>query len=126
MRFVRAKSVEEQDLQALHRLRQGAVEERTALCNRLRGLLAEYGLVAPLGVNVLRRRVPELLEEAENGLSAFFRQLLAQEYQRLLELDGHIAYYTRQLQACGEQSDACRRLQTIPGFGPILASSFLS
>ena len=124
MRFVKVKSIEEQDIQALHRLRQGAVAERTALCNRLRGLLAEYGLVVPRGVNVLRRRIPEWLEDAENGLSGFFRQLLNREYQRLRELDAHVDYYKQQLLAYSQQSEACQRLQTVPGFGPILASCF--
>lgn len=126
MRFVRPKSVEEQDLQALQRLRQNAMDERTALCNCLRGLLAEYGLVVPKGVNILRRRIPELLEDAENGLSELFRQLVARDYRRLQELDAHVEYYQQQLLAHSARSSACQRLQTIPGFGPVLATSFQS
>ncbi len=87
----------QQDIQALHRLRQGCIADRTALCNRLRGLLGEYGLVMPKGVKVLRRCLPAFLEDAENGLSDFFRRLLAQDYRRLQELDAHIDEYTREL-----------------------------
>lgn len=70
MRVVAVKSVEQQDVQALHRLRQGRIAERTALCNQLRGVLGEYGIVVAQGVAALRRRLPELLEDADNGLSA--------------------------------------------------------
>jgi len=126
MRCVTIKTVAQQDAQALHRLRQGALDDRTALCNRLRGLLGEYGLVAPKGVSALRRRVPQLLEDPENGLSDFFRRLLAQDYRRFQELDTHIEAYTKELKAHSRQNEACQRLQTIPGFGPILASRFHS
>jgi len=126
MRFVGVKTPEQQDIQALHRLRERRLGDRTALCNQLRGLLAEYGLVFPKGVATLRRRLPELLEDGENGLSDLFRQLLAQGYQQLQELDGHIDFYTQELVYQSQQDDACQRLQTIPGFGPIVASVFHS
>lgn len=126
MRFVAIKTVAQHDVQALHRLRQGCIEDRTATGNRLRGLLGEYGMVMPKGVNVLRRRLPELLEDAGNGLSDFFRCLLAQDYRRLRELDAHVDFYTRELAAWSRQSEACQRLQTLPGYGPIVASSFHS
>ena len=71
------------------------MQERTGLCNQIRGLLAEYGIVVPQGVDVLRKRLPELLEDGENALSGFFRPLLARCYQQLQELDEHIEFYTR-------------------------------
>jgi transposase len=126
MRFVAVKTTEQQDVQALHRLREKRLQDRTALCNQLRGLLAEHGLILPQGVNLLRRRLPELLEDGENGLSDLFRQLLAQGYQQLQELDGHIEYYTHEMKRQSQQDEACRRLQTIPGYGPVVASVFHS
>jgi transposase len=126
MRFVTVKTPAQQDIQALHRLRARCLGSRTALCNQLRGLLAEYGLVLPKGVNTLRRRLPGLLADGENGLSDLFRQLLAQGYRQLQELDGHVDFYTRALLYQSRQDDACQRLQTIPGFGPIVASVFHS
>ena len=126
MRFVAIKTPEQQDIQALYRQRQGAVADRTALSNRLRGLLGERGLVCPQGINVLRRRLPEILEDADNGLSDFYRRLLARDWQRLQELDVHIEAYTQELVTHSQQSDACQRLQSIPGFGPIVASVFHS
>jgi len=124
--FVAIKTPEQQDIQALHRQRQGAIADRTALSNRLRGLLGERGVVAPKGVNVLRRRIPEILEDGDNNLSDFYRRLLARDYQRLQELDTHIEAYTQELRIHSQQNDACQRLQSIPGFGPIVASVFHS
>ena len=126
MRFVEVKTTAQQDLQALLRPREGCLKERTALCNRIRGLLAEYGLTLPRGVNVLRQHLPELLEDGKNGLNDLFRRLLAEGYQQLKELDRHIASYTQELERQAQQHDECRRLQTIPGYGPIVASAFHS
>lgn len=84
MRFVAIKSVEQQDIQSLHRLRSQCVRERTALVNNTRGLLGEYGLVVSCGVGALRRAIPELLEDAENGLSDVFRAYLARRYEQLV------------------------------------------
>ncbi|MCP4379670.1 MAG: IS110 family transposase [bacterium] len=126
MRFVPVKTTEQQDTQALYCLRERRIADRTALCNQLRGLLAEYGLILPKGVGVVRKRLPELLEDAENGLSDRFRRLLAQSYRELRELDLHIDYYTQEMARESQQSDACQRLQTIPGYGPIVASVFHS
>ena len=96
----------------------------TALCNQIRGLLAEYGIALTQGVSVLRKRLPELLEDAENGLSDFFRPLLADCYQQLQEIDLHIDFYTQVLKQHAKQNEAIRRLQKIPGFGPVVASVF--
>lgn len=125
-RLVAVKTVAQQDIQALHRLRQQCVAARTALGNQLRGLLGEYGMVLPRGVGSLRRRLPALLEDAENGLSDLFRGLLAQGYRQLREIDEHIKTYTAALTRQVQQDEACQRLQTIPGFGPIVSSVFLS
>ena len=126
MRFVSIKTPEQQDIQALHRLRERRLRDRTALCNQLRGLLAEYGIVFPRGVNVLRKPIPEILEDGENGLSDFFRGMLSRSYQQLTELDEHIASYTQSLEVLSRQDDACQRLRTIPGYGPIISSAFYS
>jgi transposase len=126
MRYVAIKTSEQQDIQALHRLRKGCVDMRTGLCNQIRGLTGEYGLVAPKGIAALRRRLPEWLEAGDNDLSDLFRRLLSESYLRLQELDTHIAFYTKEVERQSKQNDACRRLQTIPGFGPIVASVFHS
>jgi transposase len=126
MRRVGVKTPEQQDIQALHRLRERCVQMRTGLCNQIRGLMAEYGLVCPKGVAVLRRQIPAWLEDGENGLSDLFRRLLSESYAQLQSLDTHIAFYTGELERQGKQNTVCQRLQTIPGFGPIVASVFYS
>ena len=79
-------------------MRERSLDERTGLCNQIRGLLAENGIVLPQGVGVLRRALPELLEDAQNGLSEFFRPLLARSYEQLQQVDEHIEFYTRQVE----------------------------
>ena len=79
MRFVPVKTVEQQSIQHLHRARSLAVSQRTALANQMRGFLFEYGLVLQQGIGTLRRRVVELVEDAENGLPMAMRELLMRE-----------------------------------------------
>jgi len=124
--FVAVKTIEEHDMQAIHRMRTQCIRDRTALSNSTRGLLGEYGISFSKGLATLRRKIPELLEDAENGLSMRFRNLLARRYEQLVELDEHIAFYTKELELLSQQDEACQRLQTIPGFGPIVASAFRS
>lgn len=126
MRFVAVKTPEQQDIQALHRLRERRIRDRTAIANQVRGLLTEYGIVLPQGMATLRRRLPELFEETDNGLSDLFRRLLAQSYQQLVELDAHIDTLTREIEQQAAHSEPCQRLVSIPGFGPIVASVFYS
>lgn len=126
MPTVGIKTVAEQDMQALHRMRSQCLRDRTALSNSIRGLLGEYGIVLTTGVATLRRTIPEILEDADNGLSLLFRNLLARRYEQLVELEGHIAFYTKELERLSRQDEACQRLQTVPGFGPIVASAFRS
>jgi len=123
---VAVKTVAEQDMQAIHRMRSQCMRDRTALNNSVRGLLSEYGIVLPKGINKLRKAIPELLENAGNGLSDLFRDLLFRRYEQFVELDEHIAFYTKKIKKSSQQDEACKRLQTIPGFGPIVASAFRS
>lgn len=125
MWFVAVKTIEQQDLQALHRIRQAAVKARTALVNQMRGLLGEYGVVVAKGVSQMRRAMPEILEADENDLSAFLRPLLAQLYEQLRELDARIQGYEAQLQAVFKQQEVCQRLTAIEGIGPMTATAVI-
>ena len=126
LREVAVKSEAQQDIQAIHRMRSRCLRERTALCNQIRGLLGEYGVLLPKGVNGVRRGIPRVLEDGENGLSDLFRRLLNQRYQQLVELDSHIDFYTEEVERHTRESEACQRLQTLPGYGVIVASAFHS
>src|ERR1700691_4483721 len=101
MRFVAIKTVEQQDIQAVHRVRASLISERTAKANQLRGLVYEYGLVAPREISSLRRAIPVWLEDATNGLSARFRALLAALYRDLRWLDERVRELDREIAAIG-------------------------
>jgi transposase len=90
MRFVATKSLEQQDLLAIHRIRERLVSQRTGLCNQIRGLLAEYGIVLPQAIARLRRALPEVLEDAENELTVRGRELIASMLEELRDLEERI------------------------------------
>jgi transposase len=126
MRFVPVKSIEQQDIQMLHRIRSGLVKDRTAHANRVRGLLGEYGLVIGLGLAQLRRCLPELLEDAENSLTIPARQLFSDLYEKLIELDQQVTAYGDKIQVLHRSSPVSQALATIPGIGPITATALLA
>ena len=85
MRFVPIKTVEQQNIQALHRIRTELVRQRTAKVNQIRGLLGEYGIVARQGVAALRKALPEILEDAENAFWRAFRGKYGRKRSPVLE-----------------------------------------
>jgi transposase len=126
MRFVPIKTVEQQDLQALHRVRSGLVKERTAKVNQVRGLLGEYGIVIGKGVAQVRRRLPEILEDAENGLSVKARAMFAELKEQIVQVDEQVAAYQSQIEAICRESAACRRLLKVKGIGPLTATALVA
>ena len=123
MRFVAVKTVDQQDLQAVHRVRSSLIRERTAKANQLRGLVYEYGLVAPQQISSLRRAVPQWLEDAENGLTVRFRSLLAGLYRDLKQLDERVRELDKEVAAISREHEPVRRLMQINGVGPLIASA---
>jgi len=103
-----------------------AISHRTAQVNQMRGFLLEYGLIVAKNVSSLRKALPEVLEDADNGLSPMFRELLCGLADELLRLDGRIAAYDAQIKHLSEHSDACQRLMTIPGIGPMTATALVA
>jgi transposase len=126
MRFVAVKEIGQQDVQAIHRMRSLAVERRTAQINQTRGLLLEYGLEIPAGRSNLLKRLPEILEDAENGLTDLFREELFGLYRELRHLDGRIAHYDEKIKQIAQADERMQRLQTIPGIGPKIATALLA
>jgi transposase len=76
MRFVAIKTVEQQAILSVHRARQGFVKARTAQANQIRGLLSGFGIVIPQGIRSIMKRIPEILEDGENGLHGAMRNLV--------------------------------------------------
>ena len=126
MRFVPAKSVEQQDLQSLHRIRSQAVARRTAQANQIRGLLTEYGVILPKGISHIRKSIPSILEDAENELTMIFRALLADLYDEMVHLDQRIKTLETKLEALCAQSKDCQRLMSIPGVGLLSATALVA
>ncbi|MGP9416789.1 IS110 family transposase [Halomonas sp. AOP7-E1-9] len=123
MRFVAIKSVEQQDAQATHRIREELISQRTAKANQIRGLVGEYGLIAPTGIQQLRRALPLWLEDASNGLSDHFRHLLAELANDLRYLDDRVEQLTTAIEKHANTDPVARRLMTLRGIGPITASA---
>lgn len=123
-RFVRVKTLAAQELQTLNRLREGVIHERTALSNRLRGILAEYGVVFAKSLAELRRTLPRVLEDADNDLGSSARESLQVMLEHLRRLDSLIADFDRRLAAAVRHDEQARALTTIPGVGPVVASSW--
>jgi len=126
MRFVAVKTVEQQDIQAVHRIRRGLIEQRTAKGNQIRGLVCEYGLVAPRELSQLRRAIPLWLEDGQNGLSARFRRLLAALWGDLRSLDERVAELDREIELIAQSDPAAQRLQQLRGVGPIIATALVA
>lgn len=123
---VTVKTIAQQDMQALHRIRAMRMKQRTALINQARGLLAEYGIVIAVSPAALRKAIPELLEDADNGLSFAFRQLLAELYDDLIAIDKRVAELTQRIERTVRASDDGKRLLEIPGIGPLTASALIA
>jgi transposase len=126
MRFVTIKTVAQQDVQAVHRIRSELVKQRTAKGNQIRGLLAEYGVVINKRIDVLRKALPSIFEDTENGLSADLRTLLEELRQDLIALDERVLVVTEKINVLAKSDEDAQRLQKIPGIGPMTATAIIS
>ena len=123
MRFVAVKSVAQQDAQAAHRIREELVGQRTAKANQIRGLVGEYGIVAPVGIQQLRCALPQWLEDAGNGLTGDFRVLLADLAADLRHVDDRIGSLDARIAQCVKDDPMARRLLELRSVGPLTASA---
>jgi transposase len=126
MRFVPIKTAEQQAILALHRARQGFVKARPAQANRLRSSLAEFGIVFPQGISALLRAVPAIVRDDENGLLAALRDLFTRLLAHVKELDRHVTELEQQITNWHESNEQSRKLEKIPGIGPITASALVA
>jgi len=126
MCFVPVKTAEAQAVLALHRARQGFVKARTAQANQIRGLLAEFGIVIPQGIGHIAKRLPEILEDGENGLPGMMRQLVRALGEQLKGVDNQVEEMERQIKLWHRDSEPSRTLEAIAGIGPITASAYVA
>jgi transposase len=126
MRCVPLKSHDQLELQAIHRVRARFIAERTAAVNQMRAFLLERGITVPVGRTVFARRIGEILEDAENGVSVRMRELLHRLRQRWLLLDNDIKQLTDDLSRLAGESELCQRACTVPGVGPIVSTAMIA
>ena len=126
MRFVMVKSVAQQDLLALHRVRAQLVKSRTALCNQLRGLLRERGVVVRTGAAALKRSLPAALADESSELSGEMRELLCEMSQWLRTLEQRIASCEARITRKFKHDERCVRLAAVPGVGPLTATALVA
>lgn len=126
MRFVPIKNIEQQAILAVHTARTGFVKQRTAQANQIRGLLAEFGLIVPKGLALLKERVPTLLDEAQDELPGAFRQTILELLDHLNVLDKRVKQFELEIQNWHRSNSMSQRLEKIPGIGPITASALVA
>src|SRR5262245_35093201 len=126
MRFVPLKTVESQDIQAIHRLRSRLIKERTALVNQVRGLLAERGIVIAQGITRLRQQLPTIVEDLDNELTPLSREVIQELCDQLVALDERIARADRLVQRVFTESASCQKLAQVEGIGPVVATALVA
>ena len=126
MRFIPVKSIEQQSMLCVHRLREGIKEDRTACINRIRGLLAEFGLVFPQGARELQGVLSVVLEDATNELGTLARLTLQRAQSQWHELDAHLAWCDERIAAHGQHNEAVKAAASLLGVGPVTASAVVA
>ena len=126
MRFVAVKSEQQLSMQSVHRHRSRLVANSTQLVNQARAFLLERGIAVPQGKHKFAARLPEILEDADNGLPDVMRELLADMLAEWRELECRIAEINRCLRAEAQANEACRRLMEVPGIGPQTSTALVA
>jgi transposase len=126
IRPVPVKTIGQQVLTSLHRLRSGWMTERTARLNALRGLLRELGVFIPMGAREVVPAVWMLIEDADSDLPEALRPIFAEACREIREIEARIKQVERQLEATAEQLPAVEHLRTIPGIGLLIATALVA
>lgn len=121
-RVAAIKTIEQQDIQLAHNIRQALVGNRTALVNQVRGLLSKRGIIIPQGINKVREQLPLILEDAENDLTVLSREMFAEQYESLKVLDKEIKEQDRRISRLCNSNELSKRFLEVPGIGPMTAS----
>lgn len=126
MNFVPVKSVEQQDIQAVHRVRELLVHQRTALINQARGLLAERGIIIAKSPAAFKRSIPDILSEPDGELTTFCQSLLIMLLEQFRVIENQISRAEDWITSFMKNSALCQRLATIPGVGAITATAIVA
>ena len=126
MRFVPVKSDEQLDLQSLHRVRERWVMRRTAAVNQVRGLLLERGITLPQGRRHVDAALPGILADPATKLSGGVLMLLTELKLELAQLTERIDRADRSMEKIAQENEACQRLVTMPGVGPVISTAIIA
>lgn len=126
MKYCSVKTEAQQDIQSIHRMRSLLVQQRTALANQVRGLLAEYGIAIKLGITNARSYLAIILGENPNNFGALILEGFQGLYNNFIDLDKRIANFNEQIKLLFKKSKECQRLSGIPGIGELGATILLS
>jgi transposase len=126
MKFVATKTTDQLDLQALHRVRERLVSQRTGIINQIRAFLLERGVAVRQGLRFLRAELPRILATPPDVLSPRMVRViegLAGDWRRL---DERIESLSGEIEAIARQDAGCERLMSVPGIGPIISSAMVA
>ena len=126
MRFVPKKSVEQQDIQSLHRARRRLVNHRTALVSQMRGILLDRGIAFGQSITRARRMIPEIVADQANELTDLCREMLGELLAVLHEIDMRVAAFDRRIAKVFRENDACQRIAKVRGVGPKTATAVIA
>ena len=126
MRFVPIKDVDQQDIQALHRVRERLIGARTALVHEVHGLRHAYGMVRPTGVAKFRQAMVGTLEAEKDKRTPLSQEMFWKLVEECAALEAQLASYQEKLEALAQTHPECQRLMTIPGIGPLTATALVA
>ena len=126
MQFVTVKTLQQQDIQSLQRIRERLVRQRTALVNQIRGLLAEYHIICAAMIGKLRQKLPLIIEDAEQPLTQVARVFFNDMHQEFKLLDDRIEQVNQQSKALLKDNLDYQRIQQVPGIGPVIAATTIA
>lgn len=126
IRFVTVESIEQQDIQAAHRMRAILLRHRTALINQMRGLLGERGLAITRSPEAFKRVMPQLLSTGADELTSFCQTLLTELLRHLKAIEERIPLIEASIQTFMKQSSLCKKIAAVPGIGPITATAIVA
>jgi transposase len=126
MRFISPKTIEQQDLQSLHRIRSLLIQERTAVANQIRGLLMEYGITIAQGIHNIKKNIVNIIEDIDNELSILAKQFLRDLYEQIELKTKKIQQYEQLIENIFKQNDDCQKIAKIEGVGILTATALIS
>ena len=126
MKFVATKTAEQLDLQALHRVRERLVSQRTGIINQIRAFLLERGIAVRQGLRFLRTELPRILATRSDVLLPRMMHVIEELSGDWRRLDERIKGLSSEIETLAQQDTACERLITVPGIGPIISSAMVA